>query len=98
MNWNQADIDDLLSDDDIAVDATIDDGSIDGLILRGIYRRMFVVISDVEMNAPTLRVAAGDIEEIAEHGVRLRVNDTDYTITGIQPDGTGWTRLILREE
>ena len=98
MNWNQADIDDLLNDDEIAVDAVIDDGSIDGLPIRGIYRRMFVVINDVEMHAPTLRVSTSDIENIAVHNLRIRVNATDYIITGIQPDGTGWTRLILRED
>jgi hypothetical protein len=46
-------------------------------------------------NQPQLIVASEDLPSVAV-GQAVTVNAVNYTVTGIEPDGTGITTLILR--
>lgn len=99
MKWAAADIAAMLST--MGDSVTITDGSIAGASITGIYEAPFEQINQftgsVEMSLPSMLVATSDIEDFTEHSTCLRVNNTDYLVTGIQPGGDGWTRIYLRE-
>lgn len=48
----------------------------------------------VESASPAALCRTSDVSD-AVHGMPFRVNDTDYLIRGVQPDGTGFTLLKL---
>ena len=103
MKWAAADITAFLADEFMGTDIIVDDGSIDGSSIRGVFESLFFAAEQydgaVEMERPTLQVATTDVENFTEHQTRLYVaeNNTDYLVTGINNNNDGWTRLILRE-
>lgn len=52
---------------------------------------------EVEITAPVAWARTADVSS-ASHGDTLVVSGTTYYIIGVQPDGTGVTRLILSED
>ncbi len=58
-----------------------------------------VIIDDVETTAPAITVADVDIPGVLHGDIFTRVEDsTVYNVTGIQPDGTGATVLVLSQD
>ena len=47
-----------------------------------------------ESTAPTAMVASANIPSVVQ-GTSITVDSTSYVVTGVQPDGTGMTTLIL---
>lgn len=83
------------------------DVSIDGLGGRGIFDAEANVVADglVESTGPQVQVLAALYPDVA-HGTDVLVTKTvdgittfsqAYTVSGIQPDGTGFLALQLRE-
>lgn len=71
-----------------------------GLTISGLFDKEFIlVVDDVETTAPALTVADSDIVGII-HGDTLTEVSTSivYNVTGIQPDGTGVTLVILSQD
>ena len=50
--------------------------------------------SEVESTEPTLLARTADVSGLA-HGDLLTISSTNYTVRGIQPDGTGMTQIML---
>jgi len=98
MNWTAADITAFLAA--LGLTVTLDNGSLNGIEITGIFSEPFEAVNQfdgsVESSGPSVECATADISDV-KHNQALRVNDTDYVITGIQNDGTGWTKLYLRE-
>ena len=98
MSWAAADISAFMAA--LGQTVTLDDGSLAGTEISGIFNAAFEAVNQfdgsVESSGPLVDCASVDVA-IVEHNQALRVNDTDYLVTGIQNDGTGWTRLYLRE-
>ena len=85
------DLTDFLDPDDFAVQAVYL-----GQNVNGILDREFVMVLDMEAEHPTFTCRAADVSNAA-HGDAITVNSTAYTVVGLQPDGTGITKLILQE-
>lgn len=47
-------------------------------------------------SAPTLLVVSADVAGVAR-GDAVTISGSSYTVTNIEPDGTGLTRLTLQE-
>lgn len=60
----------------------------------GIFDKDYVEINGVESYSPVFDCATPDVSD-ATHGAKLTINSVVYTVRGVQPDGTGMTRLIL---
>lgn len=65
--------------------------------VNGIFDREFAVVGDVESFAPVFLCAGSDVSDVT-HGASLRVEEDDYKVRGIEPDGTGMTRLVLESQ
>lgn len=50
-----------------------------------------------ETSTPIFRTKSSAVAGAA-HGDAFRVNETDYKIVGVQPDGTGTTVLVLQAQ
>lgn len=50
-----------------------------------------------ESATPMFQTAAASVAGVA-HGDAFRVNETDYKVVGVQPDGTGAVVLILEAQ
>jgi hypothetical protein len=50
--------------------------------------------SEVESSEPTLLARTADVSSLA-HGDTLTISAVNYTVRGIQPDGTGMTQIML---
>lgn len=72
--------------------------TIGGKPVSGIFDADFVAIrgelGDTESARPVFMCATEDVEHV-EYGTTARINSTNYTVRGIQPDGTGITVLVL---
>lgn len=68
--------------------------------VTGIYLRPFTAVGDGEVRmeayAPTFVCPTSALAGVA-HGTRLTVAGTAFDVVGIEPDGTGMTRLALAE-
>lgn len=53
--------------------------------------------AEVESSAPVAHVRTADVSGIAQ-GDTFKIGTVTYTIIGVQPDGTGVTRLILSQD
>jgi len=51
-------------------------------------------VSEVESTEPTLLARTADVSSLA-HGDTLTISAVNYTVRGIQPDGTGMTQIML---
>ncbi len=71
-----------------------------GLTISALFDKEFtVIVDDVEDSAPTITVADSDIVGILHSDIFTHVDtSTIYNVTGIQPDGTGLTLVILSED
>lgn len=49
----------------------------------------------VESTGPICQARTADVEDVVQ-GSTITIDGTDYTVTGVQPDGTGVTTLQLR--
>jgi len=72
------------------------DATVDGISVEGIFDAEYVESLEVEETAPAFTCKTSDVTSAA-HGDAVVVNATNYTIAGVEPDGTGMTKLILRE-
>lgn len=99
MSWTSSEINRFLSSR-LATTITLDDGSISGVEIKGIFKNNFELVNQfdgrIESSGPVIKCATADVSSV-EHNQALWANNKDYVITGIQNDGTGWTRLFLRE-
>lgn len=48
----------------------------------------------IESRRPTFLVRAADVPAVA-HDDALTVDGTDYVVAGVEPDGTGFVKLVL---
>ena len=74
------------------------------LVGRSVQAVWYAPFSDVlgaEGSSPSVLVRSADVPDVA-HGqeVKRTVDGivSDYTVRGVQPDGTGMTRLVLEEQ
>ena len=91
----------MLNTDEHAVAATVTIGVADPASVDGIFDNEFVGVEveagvPVEMSRPVFTCAESDVTGIA-HGDTVVIDGTSRTVRGIEPDGTGMTRLILKE-
>lgn len=83
---------DILNDEDLGTDAVYEGGTI-----RVLFQNGFVVVNGVETTAPMVECLDTDVAGVA-HGDAMTVNGVTYRIIGIQPTGSGVTKLILSED
>ena len=83
------DLTDFIDVDDFAVAAVVD-----GSAVNGILSNEFVMVDFVESQKPVFDCPSADIVGVA-HGDTVTIGIDTYKVRGIQPDGTGMTRLIL---
>lgn len=51
----------------------------------------------VESDNPTCLARTTDVSN-ANHAATIVINSTTYNVVGVQPDGTGFTTLVLEEQ
>ena len=83
---------DILNDEDLGVDAIYK-----GETIRALFQNGFVVINGVETTAPMAECLDTDVTGVS-HDDTITVNGVTYTVIGIQPTGSGTTKLILSED
>jgi hypothetical protein len=76
---------------DFGIDVTINGSSV-----RGIFDNGFAAIFGMDSSTPSLTVAAADIPDVVQ-GNTVVIAAVRYTITDVQPDGTGITKLMLQK-
>lgn len=87
----------LLSADDFGVAITVGAETI-----YGIFDKDYLAVSngevDVESDSPMVLVRSSDVtaQSIAV-ATSLVISSATYVVTSVQPDGTGMTRLVLRD-
>lgn len=87
----------MLSEDDFGVEVTVGASTI-----KGIFDKEYLAVqggeADVESDAPTVLVRSSDVtaESIAVSST-LTISSASYVVVSVQPDGTGMTRLVLRD-
>lgn len=86
----------FLNTDEFADSATFTHGGSPATI-KGIFDNEYLAVQGVESLYPVFRTATSDVADAA-HNDTLVINGTTYYITGIQPDGTGVTLLILSKD
>ena len=83
------DLDVFLDEDEFAVTAEII-----GLDVVGIMSEEYVMVNFVESKKPVFDCKESDVYGVT-HGSSVVIDSSVYQVVGIQPDGTGMTRLIL---
>ena len=67
----------------------------------GVLEREFVAVGEVESYHPVLMCRVSDTTEHATyavtHDTKVTASSVDFTIIGIQPDGTGMVTFVLEE-
>lgn len=86
--------------EDLSVFFNIAEHAVDALwmgttTLQVIFDNEFAQTLDAEGSNPVVLVATDDMSGVAT-GDALVIDSVSYTIEGIQPDGTGLTRLELQ--
>ena len=98
MNWTATDI--TAFKNAMGQTVNLDTGTLAGTEITAIFTEPFEAVNQfdgsIESSGPSLDCATVDVA-LVQHNQALRVNNRDYIVTGIQPEGTGWTRLFLRE-
>jgi hypothetical protein len=69
----------------------------DGTGINVIFDNSFVDAQGVEVLQPVIHAKSADVTALV-HGDPLVIEGTVYYIRGIQPDGTGVTRLVMSKE
>ncbi len=69
--------------------------TVGGVALTALFDDEYATALDaVAGSAPVLMVQTSDVPAVAL-GAAVLLDSTSYTVIGIQPDGTGITRLVL---
>lgn len=79
--------------DDFAVAATISSATV-----NGIFENQFLGApgeADVAGTVPTFTCRTADVSSVTA-GTTVTISAVNYVVTGVHPDGTGVTMLILR--
>lgn len=76
-----------------ATSATLPGGAVVSVVFDNAY--LSALGGMIESTGPELMGKTSDLAAIV-HGDTITINATAYTVTGIQPDGTGVTVLQLR--
>jgi len=82
----------------VAASVTIDGGGAE--TVNGVFDNEYVGVLDgeastpVESTRPVFTVATDDVTGIG-HGDSVVISGTTYTVRGVEPDGTGVTRLVM---
>lgn len=61
------------------------------------FEMLNIQTGEIEGASPQCAIKTAAIANIT-HGKTLAINGTTYLIRGVQPDGTGMTRLILSKD
>lgn len=102
MPFYDSDIDNLLFTD-YAVDAVYTPAGGQAASIKVIFDNEFQAIEMLgggvgfESTSPAALYKTASVSS-AKHGDTLAISGKTYYITGVQPDGTGITRLILSED
>ena len=67
-----------------------------GVVVAGIFDNSYADIYSMDGLAPSMQCATSDVST-AMRGTAVVVNSVSYTVAGIEPDGTGMTRLVLEK-
>jgi len=62
--------------------------------IDGIFDKEYVELNGVESYSPVFTCQTSDVPNV-KHGARMTINLINYTVVGVQPDGTGVVQLIL---
>lgn len=62
--------------------------------VNGIFDAEYQADNGMEGSGPAFSCDAADVPSVA-HGDALVIDDVDYVVRGVKPDGTGWVVLIL---
>ena len=90
------DLDVFLNSDEFAVDVTYLAGTIQG-IFDAPFKSAVEGEMGIESTLPQVLVKTSDVAS-AVHGQTMTINSVVYQISGIQPDGTGMTSILLSED
>lgn len=93
---------DMLDSDEFGVAFTWTKANGVQAVLSGIFDAAFAAPLEgslagpggVESTGPRLLVRSADVSGIA-HGQAIEIGDDDYTVAGVEPDGTGLTAILL---
>lgn len=69
-------------------------GTLNGASVSGIYKRPGTQSMDVAVHEPTFRLRA-DVAPGVQEGDQLVIDAGTFRVREVQPDGTGWTTLVL---
>lgn len=100
MNFESADdLDEMFSDDDFAVEAIFTAAALSHkLTVLGIFDNGYSSLEtgnlEVAGQDPNFTVPTSKISDIAQDDTVI-INSINYTIIGLEPDGTGVTRIDL---
>lgn len=91
----EEDLDAFLQSEDFATAAlwSASNGYIVGILSEG-YAQSGLG-PGLEATSPIFSCKSADVEGV-EHGQTITIDQVAYTVRGVQPDGTGWTRLVLQ--
>lgn len=87
----------------LTVDAVFTPAGGIGTIIKVIFNKEYQTIEmlsggvGVESSGPVATCKTSDVSG-AKHGDTLAISGTTYYISGVQPDGTGITKLLLSED
>ena len=70
---------------------------IDSNDVEGIFSKQYVEARFVESNNPTFTAKSSDLIDVVQ-GCKAEDGSKQYEVVGVEPDGTGLTKLELRLE
>ena len=70
---------------------------INGSSVDGVFGNEFISVGIVESQAPVFECRESDMG-VVTHGMVITSDSVNYKIRGVQPDGTGMTKLILEKQ
>jgi hypothetical protein len=82
--------------DDFGEPAILPDGTEVTVIFDAAFSEASPMGVGIESSRPMITARSCDVEDLA-HGDTISIRDTNYSVVGIQPDGTGMTQIILSE-
>ena len=86
----------FLSADDFGVAATIGAATVYG-IFDDEYTGVNAATGEVATSDPRFLCRASDVTSVAQ-GTTVTINSVAYKVTNIEPDGTGFTSLVLSRD
>jgi len=92
------DLDTFISVNEFAKAVTIRPAGCIAIVTTGIFTEAFQLLNEgtgqVETTAPDVLVKSSLLTNVG-HGDLVTIDAVDYAIIGQEPDGTGFTRLVL---